>query len=57
MTEKDKALIEQAMGIHYTSWYMIESLEEQAETQEARERLKTIAVHKYHLEEASEGCL
>ena len=57
MTEKDKALIEQAMRIHYTSWYMIESLEEQAETQEARERLKTIAVHKYHLEEASEGCL
>ena len=57
MTEKDKALIEQAMRIHYTRWYLIEALEEQAETQEARDRLKTIAVCKYHREEASEGCL
>ena len=57
MTEKDKALIEQAMRIHYTRWYLIEALEEQAETQEARDRLKTIAVCKYHREEASAGCL
>ena len=57
MTEKDRELISKAWGIHYTEWYMVHTLIEEAETQEAKQRLKMIASHKYHLEEASAGCL
>lgn len=57
MTENDKALIEQAVRVHYTNWYMVEALVEQAETPEAKARLRSIAVDKYHREEAASGCI
>ncbi|MBR5271817.1 MAG: hypothetical protein IKU25_00255 [Clostridia bacterium] len=57
MTAKDKELIEKAWGIHCTQWYMIEGMIDEAESDEAKERLRVIAVSKYHREEAMAGCL
>lgn len=56
MTDKDKRLIEEARDTHYTRWYEIESLIEQADTEEARLQLTRICISKYHKEEASERC-
>lgn len=51
MSEKDKALIEKAWKISCFEWNEIDSLIEQAESPEAKEELKVIRNHKYHLEE------
>ena len=55
--EKGKDLITQARAIHYTRWYEIDYLIEQTESEETKRTLKSIQVHKYHLEESSEGLL
>lgn len=51
MNEKDKALIDKAWSISCYNWSEIDSLIEQAERPEAKERLMVIRNHKYHLEE------
>ena len=56
-SEKDKELIHQALEINYTRWYEIESLIEQAESEETKRILKSRMVSLYHKEEASEGLL
>ena len=56
-SEKDKQLIEAAFEINYTRWYEIESLIEQAESEETKKILKSRMVSLYHLEEASAGLL
>lgn len=47
----ENALIEQARKIHYTRWYEIEYLIEQAEDEETKEHLKWIMTEKRLLEE------
>ena len=56
-SEKDKQLIEAAFEINYTRWYEIESLIEQAESEETKRILKSWMVSLYHQEEASAGLL
>ena len=56
-SEKDKQLIEAAFEINYTRWYEIESIIEQAESEETKRILKSRMVSLYHLEEASAGLL
>lgn len=56
-TKKDNELITQAWATHYTRWGDIDNLIEQAESEETKRTLKSIQVHKYHLEESSEGLL
>ena len=51
MSEKDKQLIAKANSLNCIDWSLIEGLIEQAETEEAKERLRTIRNDKYHLEE------
>lgn len=51
MNEKDKALIDKAWGISCYDWSEIDNLIEQAESPEAKERLRVIQNNKYHLEE------
>ena len=55
--EKDKELIHAAFEINYTRWYEIESLIEQAESEETKKILKSRMVTLYHREEASAGLL
>lgn len=55
MNEKDKALIDKAWGISCYNWSEIDNLIEQAESPEAKERLRVIRNHKYHLEEYKSG--
>lgn len=51
MSEKDRALIDQAREISCFNWFEIDNLIEQAESPEAKERLRVIRNNKYHLEE------
>lgn len=51
MSEKDKSLIDRAWKISCYNHYEIDNLIEQAESAEAKERLRTIRNYKYHLEE------
>lgn len=58
MTEKDKKLIEEAYELVRKSsdgWIFID--ENEADTEEARDKLHTIAMVAYHREEYSAGCL
>ena len=57
MTEKDKQLIDTARHTPYGRWGSISALEEQADTQEAKEMLLEIEVYKFHLEESHNGDL
>lgn len=57
MTEKDKRLVKEAENMSYVRWYTIDKLIEQADTEEAKSRLKAIEKFKYHLEERSEDML
>lgn len=57
MTQRDKDLIERAWSVHFTEWFLIDELINQAESEEAKERLRTIRSFKYHREEFSAGCL
>ena len=56
-SEKDKQLIEASFEINYTRLYEIESLIEQAESEETKRILKSRMVSLYHREEASAGLL
>lgn len=57
MSEKDKKLIAKANSLNCIDWSMIDGFIEQAETEEAKERLRTIRNYKYHLEEYKAGIL
>lgn len=57
MSENDKALIERARATSYLDWYTIGELIEQAESEEAKERLHSIQSSKYHTEEYYAGIL
>ena len=57
ISKKDKELIQKAWDTHYTRWNDIDSLIEQAESEETKDALRSVQVHKYHKEEASEGML
>lgn len=57
MSEKDKMLIEKAREVSYIDWYTIDELIEQAESNEAKERLHSIRSLKYHTEEYHAGIL
>ena len=56
-SERDKELIHQSLEINYTRWYEIESLIEQAESEETKRILKSRMVSLFHREEASVGLL
>ena len=51
MSEKDKKLIADAEKLHYSDWYKIDAMMEQADSEEAKERLRIIRSSKYHEEE------
>lgn len=57
MTEKDRELIKKAWEIDYIYWGYIDELMEQADTEEAKEQLKSIRSFKYHQEEAFAGTI
>ena len=60
MTEKDKALIEEAKQIEKRdgwAYWEIWPLEEQAESKEAKRFLHNMATTLYHREEAAEGMI
>lgn len=57
ISKKDKELIQKAWDTHYTRWNDIDSLIEQAESEETKHALRSVQVYKYHKEEASEGML
>ena len=57
VSKKDKELIQKAWATHFTRWNDIESLIEQAESEETKRTLRSVQVQKYHKEEASEGML
>lgn len=57
MTPKDISLIEEANHYSYTEWYKVCDLEEQAESEEAREKLRNIRTSLYHTEEYYAGIL
>jgi len=57
MTRKDEELIERAWHTHYQDWGDIFELREQAETEEAKERLHSIACSKYHMDEYHSGII
>ena len=51
MSENDTRLIDEAWSINCIDWPQIDGMIEKAESEEAKERLRTIQKHKYHLEE------
>lgn len=51
MTDKDKKLVEKARKISYTEWGYIDSLIEEADTEEAKRLLHSIQGYKYRIEE------
>lgn len=57
MTEKDKELIKKAWDINFIEWSHIDAFIEQADSSEAKEKLRSIRSFKYHMEEASCGTL
>jgi hypothetical protein len=57
MTEKDKELIKKAWEVDFIEIWNIDELIEQADTEEAKVRMKSIRSYKYHQEEAFAGTL
>lgn len=57
MSKNDQSLIDKARRIHFSEWDLIDGLIDQAESENARERLKSIQKQKYHREELSCGYL
>ena len=49
--KSDLELIRKAWATHYTRWSEIDSLIEQAESEETKRTLRSVQVHKYHMEE------
>lgn len=57
MSEKDKMLIIHGLLLGCASWYEIDRLIEQAESDTAVEHLRRIQSRKYHQEEYKARCL
>ena len=57
MTDKDKQLIAQAQQLGYTRSDEALALAEKADTEEAREELRRIAVDLHHRYEAATDCI
>lgn len=61
MTEKDKKLLEKADLIEKQegciAWYKVSDLEKEAESEDAKESLHTLATYLYHKEEYYAGLL
>lgn len=57
LTEKDKELIRKAQYIQPMYFYMVDELIEQADTEEAKERLNSIRSTLYHIDEYEAGIL
>nr|DAW19187.1 MAG TPA: hypothetical protein [Caudoviricetes sp.] len=57
MNKNDQNLIDKARRIHFTEWVLIDGLIDKAESEKARNRLKSIQLQKYHREELSCDCL
>lgn len=55
MTEYDRKLIRQAEQLPWSLWYVADDYAEQAETHEAREKLRSIASALYRREELYSG--
>jgi len=55
MTDNDKKLIAEAEAMPCTQWEKIALMCDGAETEDAWERLRQIAINKYHMEEAKDG--
>lgn len=55
MTEKDKELIKKARQTYYIDWHKVREMEEQADTEEAREILHSITRLLYLKEEYYAG--
>lgn len=54
MTKKDKNLIYQAQKLPCIDWPKIDGLIEDADTFEAKEKLRAIQLRKYHHEESKQ---
>lgn len=57
MTEKDKKLIKKARQVPYMEDYLVNRMAEEADTEEAKEELRSIARELYHFGECIAGCL
>jgi len=57
MTNKDIKMIDKALDMSCCQWYEIDKMAEEADTQEAKDRLSSIATRKYHEEEFRGGML
>ena len=57
MTANDKTLIAKARRLNPINWGEADAMAKKADTDEARQELKSIASMKYHQEEASIGLL
>ena len=57
MTKKDKKLIKKANEYCAIQWFKVDELIEQAESEEAKNELRTISSRLYHQEEYFEGLL
>ena len=57
MTDKDKELVDKARELGYTCSDEAEELARQADTEEAREELRRIAVDLHHRYEAATDCI
>lgn len=55
MTERDIALIEEALGRAPWEWHKVAAVEDTADTPQARAELKSIRCALYHREEAMNG--
>jgi hypothetical protein len=51
MTEKDKQLIDHARKMLAIDWMIIDRMVDYADTDEAKESLRSLARRKYHIEE------
>lgn len=57
MTDKDKQLIEAAKEVPYTEWERVYFMEQEAESEEARQELHHICNWLAHMEEYHAGLL
>jgi hypothetical protein len=57
LTPKDETLLIQAREFSKYDWHKIGELREQAESEEAKERLRRLELFRYHQEEADAGII
>ena len=56
MTEKDKALVEEASHLEWDT-LRIHEIEKECESEESKEKVHRMIVHGYHMEEARYGMI